>query len=884
MAAEPAINAPAHVVRLLGAPQIEGPEGILEGPAVQRHRVALLALLVLSPRCTASRERVLGLLWPESSTRSARTLLNTAVHAIRQALGARALVTRGQTLCLNTSAVRIDVAEFEAAIRRSDLVRAIELYSGPLLDGLSLPHAVEFEHWHDRERDRLERLYHGALEQHAEAVLRSEGPGAALPWLRRRLACTPTSSHATLLVMQALAAAGDRAGALRAADAHATLLREELDASPDAQVELLADRLRRTGFGPIQSGIRTLETSRAMPVSAGASGEGVDVSSDGDFTSHEPMRGDALEIAAWKRESRPVGIRFHRRSVLLGATATLALGTVIVILGPCSPQPIATANEQLTVIPFENRTGESSLDPYSTWAADIVSSGLADAALTPMTSFQDVALRAMGEDGEGFGYASLSQNWPELTGATLAVRGTYFLLPDSDRIEFRTEIVDVDGTIRSSVPEVHGAIRDVADVMGRLRVQVVGAVAAIVSPGGHQLTYTARGRTPPKLEAHQALLEGWEVFAKRQWAASVPFLKKAVELDSTYFLPLIVLRSAYMNLGRQVDVQSVCAVMEERIEFADRGDRLHAAWRCPSLRGEGRSRIEIARDLAELQGSIGSYLSGLALIDASRHAEAIEAFARYDTACGSICREWESVNSSLWAVSLHALGRHSEEVALVRDALARFPHEERLLTQEVAALIGMGELDEAVRQIDDLVDTAAADRSPVELLMRAGEEFNAHGQARLASTCWERALAWLEARPLEKLSSAINRQDRVEILIHLGRTREADSLLAHLLVEFPNGLRNNGLRGVLEAMVGDTGTAIGISAALATWDEPFVSGRNTLWRARIAAALNDPDQAVALLKRAVTEDWTARDNPHRDPFLQSLRGHSGFEEFVSSGN
>jgi hypothetical protein len=54
----------------------------------------------------------------------------------------------------------------------------------------------------------------------------------------------PFNSGVALRLMHALEAAGDRSGAIQHARIHAALLREELDADPDADVAAFAERLR----------------------------------------------------------------------------------------------------------------------------------------------------------------------------------------------------------------------------------------------------------------------------------------------------------------------------------------------------------------------------------------------------------------------------------------------------------------------------------------------------------------------------------------------------------------------------------------------------------------------------------------------------------------
>ncbi|MGH7466455.1 MAG: AfsR/SARP family transcriptional regulator [Longimicrobiales bacterium] len=243
------INSPNILLRLLGSPGIHGPDGALSGPVVHRHRLALLALLAAAPKGILARDRVLGLLWPETDTASARRLLNNAVHVVRQVLGDDVVITEGEGLRFDAAKLRVDVLEFEAAVKRGEALAAVELYTGPFLDGLSLPDAVEFEQWQERERERLERLYYVALERLAEATEREQGAAEALLWWRRRLACTPADGRIVLRLMRALGDAGDRAGALQVATAHTALLREEFGAAADTQVEGLAEQLRRASAG-----------------------------------------------------------------------------------------------------------------------------------------------------------------------------------------------------------------------------------------------------------------------------------------------------------------------------------------------------------------------------------------------------------------------------------------------------------------------------------------------------------------------------------------------------------------------------------------------------------------------------------------------------------
>jgi TolB-like protein/DNA-binding SARP family transcriptional activator/Tfp pilus assembly protein PilF len=238
------------LLRLLGGLSLSGNQTAsgnptsLTGPATQRHRLALLALLASSAGRPQSRDKLVAWLWPERDVEHARNLLNQGVHALRRAMGDAAIVSTHDELRLDPAKVACDVVAFEDAIAAGELERAIGLYGGPFLDGFHLPSASEFEHWADGERDRLRRSYARSLESLAEAAeVRADWSGAVERW--RSLATEePYNARVTLRLMRALDSAGDRAGALQQARVHTLLLQQEFEAGPDPDIVGLAEGLR----------------------------------------------------------------------------------------------------------------------------------------------------------------------------------------------------------------------------------------------------------------------------------------------------------------------------------------------------------------------------------------------------------------------------------------------------------------------------------------------------------------------------------------------------------------------------------------------------------------------------------------------------------------
>src|SRR5689334_13899569 len=111
----------------------------LNGAAVQRRPLALLAFLATAREAGRSREEVLLHLWPDSTPARARNVLKQTLYTLRRDLHAPDVVlTHGDRYRLNPAVITSDVAELEAAIERGDVARALALHWGPFLDGFSL--------------------------------------------------------------------------------------------------------------------------------------------------------------------------------------------------------------------------------------------------------------------------------------------------------------------------------------------------------------------------------------------------------------------------------------------------------------------------------------------------------------------------------------------------------------------------------------------------------------------------------------------------------------------------------------------------------------------------------------------------------------------------
>ncbi len=213
--------------------------------AQQKRPLGLLAILGLAGRQGLSRDRIEAYLWPESSGTRAQHALDQTVYAIRHALASDVILAIGRELRLNPDLVRVDVWEFEQAIRAGQWTAAVDHYKGPLLDGFHFADSHELESWIETHRTRLRLEYQRALELLADVAGKAGDHSRTVMWLRRLANSDPLSAGATKKLMLALAAAGDRAGAVQYARVYQELVRQELEMEPDSAIEDLAATLSR---------------------------------------------------------------------------------------------------------------------------------------------------------------------------------------------------------------------------------------------------------------------------------------------------------------------------------------------------------------------------------------------------------------------------------------------------------------------------------------------------------------------------------------------------------------------------------------------------------------------------------------------------------------
>lgn len=237
-------------LRLLGGFALEAPPGFVTDQLAQRRTEAVLAVLAVCGNLGCTRERLIALLWPESDETRARHNLRDTLHNIRRAFGRDAVLAPGDSLRFDPAIVFSDVMEFSEAFADGRLDEVVATYRGPLLHGFHVSGAPEFERWLDGERARLLRECLDAVKRLAKKAEHEERWDAAADWWARALELDRYNTRFLVRRAVALARGGDRANALKEAEAHCDLLKSDLDLDPDAWFLEELHRIRSGKHGP----------------------------------------------------------------------------------------------------------------------------------------------------------------------------------------------------------------------------------------------------------------------------------------------------------------------------------------------------------------------------------------------------------------------------------------------------------------------------------------------------------------------------------------------------------------------------------------------------------------------------------------------------------
>lgn len=225
----------------------------------RRKAMALLAYLGVT-RQSHSRDTLAALFWPDAAQSNARATLRRVLADINKALGEGSLELIGDTVTLSTRpTITIDVEIFRTilvtcqiygpitahtAIDIPQLTTAAELYQGDFLSGFTLPDCRAFDEWQFFQTESLQRDFARALELLVHGLRRQQESEQAIHYTHLWADLDPLREEPQSILLQLYATTDRRSAALRQYERYATLVHEELGATPEPPLTALYELIR----------------------------------------------------------------------------------------------------------------------------------------------------------------------------------------------------------------------------------------------------------------------------------------------------------------------------------------------------------------------------------------------------------------------------------------------------------------------------------------------------------------------------------------------------------------------------------------------------------------------------------------------------------------
>lgn len=533
--------------------------------------------------------------------------------------------------------------------------------------------------------------------------------------------------------------------------------------------------------------------------------------------------------------------------------------------------------ERVVVAPFENLTGDSTLDPLGSMAANWITQGLGRTGVMQVVPTGTALLSYPSDlDGETLGRDFVSGLAAE-TGAGTVVWGRYDVRGDT--LRFESEITDVGGgTLFAQVNPAVGLMSQPTLVLERLRKSVVTALAGEF---GSQLREWARSTIwPPEYDSYQEFVLALDSWKEKDYAGAAEHFASSARLDPTFTSAVLWAARTHLALGNYARADSLTAALEESAVDLPPFDQ--HVWRYLKARVDGHLEVayeEIGRAARLSPGSEMAYTTAGIALAINRPREASEMLLRLDPSRGFLRERFE-----YWGLlgrAYHQLGLYESELDAARQGRTQYRELVSNLYYELIPLAALGMTDR-IQQLMSEMSTLPQQTGweSVFVMESTAVELRAHGHREYARELLAQVIRRYGELPPQFASAARYRYGLGRVLYILERWDEALVVFTDLGRDHPSLLDYQVYLGAIASRRGDVAEAQRISWLLEDMETPYMFGRHIYGQARINALLDDWNESVRLLQRATSEGYRWLDAAHVDIDLERMRNFPPFIELL----
>ncbi|HET8713668.1 MAG TPA: hypothetical protein VFM23_08325, partial [Gemmatimonadales bacterium] len=537
----------------------------------------------------------------------------------------------------------------------------------------------------------------------------------------------------------------------------------------------------------------------------------------------------------------------------------------------------------------------AALDNLGFMAADWITQGLAQTGIVeivPSISMMSSA-RHSAEQG-GLRDAAALRELGQATGAGTVVTGGYYQQGDS--VRFQVQIMSSgDGRVLRALDPVVAPSSQPLGAVESLRQRVMATLATLFDSRLNRWATTAT--QPPTFTAYQEFIAGLDRFAAFDPAGAAQHFENAARVDTAFKLPLIFAANSYMNVGNFAKAESLGHVVERDADRLAPLDRAYLGWVLAVCRGDAEAAFQSSRRMIQLApGSDAVYLFAGDAMQANRPREALNALLELDPNHGFTHGWWVYWQDRTMA--WHMIGDHRGELKDAEEAMHRFPDNIQIMTAYARALAALGrtaDLHAVLTRVENL-DTQL-DVSPADAMLLAALELRAHGMPAAADSVLAQTQTWLDARAGADSGAPAHHYLKALTAYSMGhwddarREFERLTLIPGAILDTHGWLNTPperfdfvGYLGVIAARQQYRAEAQRRDDQLAALKRPYLYGRQTMWRARIRAALGEREAAMGLIRDALRQGYPHGHTLHADLAFESLRSYPPYQALLKPKN
>jgi tRNA A-37 threonylcarbamoyl transferase component Bud32/tetratricopeptide (TPR) repeat protein len=537
----------------------------------------------------------------------------------------------------------------------------------------------------------------------------------------------------------------------------------------------------------------------------------------------------------------------------------------------------------VAVMPFENLTGDQGLDEVGRRASMVLTQVLQNTRLVAVKNYDNAWMtfdhvQSLVEQGEVFNRVEV---FASEIGAGTVIHGAYQI--EGDRLCFDASITDaLSGTLGRPLERVCGDQSSPRIAVEALQPRVMGAMAmefdSTLVPYVNQTAHT------PTDEAAREFALGVGLYLRggRNMDA-VERLLRAHELDPDFTTALLFAGWAhsdyrYTPADRRV-LDSIWGELYKHRSELPPYERAIAEGYRGFLENDRRRHVDgLAEACGLAPGEKACYNLGHTLTNVmNQPRRAAEVLSEQLVPEKGWMRGWHPYWIHLFE-AYHASGEFALALEAANQGRVHYPRSPQLALGRVFALVALGRVDEVFSFLEDSLPSIPSSTPLGNTMRQVGHVLDRHGFHEDASRAWTLSVRWFEDRLGQDPEDRSLPLMLAHSLHRLGRLDEAEGFLGRSAELNPGRPSEPAFVGWISAQRGDLAEGRRVIDWLDAQEE--ASPLSVLrWKARIAAAMGEKEEAVGYL-----EELAAHPNIYslrlerRYFYIPHLYGYAPYEE------